>query len=112
MRLECKPGSTNIVADCLSRAPLESVARVLQVEGETTSVEGETVPIALQQVQREQRKDTKLVRIIDFLTRKSLPADPQEAAAILNSAKKGHYMIDAIKDQTCQVIGGHLRQRI
>ena len=65
-------------------------------EGETISVEGETVPIALQQVQREQRKDIDLARIIDFLIKKSLLADPKEAAVILNSAKKGYYVMDDI----------------
>ena len=127
MKLEYKPGSTNVVADCLSRAPVESGARVLQVEGETTtvegettSVEGETVPIALQQVQRKQRKDIELARIIDFLTRKSLPADPQEAVIILNSTKKGYYVIDDIlyyegPDMPGHhriVVPEHLRQRI
>ena len=120
MNLEYKPGSTNVVADCLSRAPIENVARVLQVECETTSVEEEVVPAALQQVQREQRKDIELERIIDFLTRKSLPADPQEAAVVLNSSKKSYYVVDDIlyyegpdvPGHRRIVVPEHLRQRI
>jgi len=76
IKLEFKPGSANIVADTLSRAPVDSEARVLQVQEEVASLEGDTKTQTLQQVQAEQKKDIELRKIFDFLTRESLPEDP------------------------------------
>ena len=118
--MDYKPGSANVVADCLSRAPVDSdhEARVHLVQGETISVQEEAMPAAMQQVQEEQRKDTELERIIDFLTFKSLPKDPREASIVLNMAKKGYYVVDNIlyyevsdmPSHCCVVVPVHLRQ--
>ena len=59
MSLQYKPGSSNVVADALSRAPVESEARVLQVQevnsSEGTASESATLTTVLEQVQQEFR---------------------------------------------------------
>ena len=111
IKLDYKPGSANVVADCLSRAPVDSEheVRVLQVQGETTLVQEEVMPAAMQQVQEEQMKDTELERIIEFLTCKSLPKDPREAFIVLNTAKKGYYVVDNILYYEGPDMPGHRR---
>ena len=68
MKLEYKPGSANVVADTLSRAPVENNASVLQISQGTVMTE-DKMARCLQQVQAEQRKDKDLVKIIEFLTK-------------------------------------------
>ena len=109
MKLEYKPGSTNVVADTLSRAPVESEARVLQVQEEIVSSEEETGTTTLQQVQREQKKDVELRKIFDFVTTKSLPDDPREANVVMNMAKKGFYVVDGILYYEGPDMPGHRR---
>ena len=123
MTLQYKPRSSNVVADVLSRSPVESETRVLQVQegavasGVTTS---ETLTTVLEQVQREQRKDIKLRELIDFSTKQSLPEDPKEINVVLNTVKKGYYVVDDIlyyegPDITGNrriVVPAHLQQRV
>jgi len=58
------------------------------VQEEVVSLEGDPKTQTLQQVQTEQKKDIKLRKIFDFLTRESLPEDPREANVVMNTAKK------------------------
>ena len=95
VKLEYKPGSANVVADALSRAPMESSeASVLQLSSETSSP-AQGIDSSLQQVHLEQRKDEKLVKIMNFLTNQTLPTDPQEAKVVLATAKGGYHMVRA-----------------
>ena len=50
----------------------------------------------LQQVQAKQRKDKDLVKIIEFLTKQTIPTGPQEAKVVLNMATKGYMVMDGI----------------
>ena len=118
MKLEYKPGSANVVADALSRAPTDgemtggkggsNVRRVLQPELPQSS---------MQKVQLEQSKDKELVQLVNFLTKKALPEDPNKAKLVLSLARKGYYVVDGIlyyegadvPDQRCIVVPEHLK---
>ena len=111
--LQYKPGSSNMVADALSRAPVESEARVFQVQEEALTSKvttSETLTTVLEQVQQEQRKGTELRKLIDFLTKQSLPEDPKEINVVLNTVKKGYYVVD--DHRHIIVVPVHLRQRV
>ena len=97
MKIEYKPGATNVVAYALSRAPTlgNSDGTSNTTEGsnvfavERNSVVQSPQPDAmLQQVQLEQRKDSDLLQFIDFLTDKRLPSDTHDAGMVV---KKGYY---------------------
>ena len=120
MKLDYKPGSANVVADALSRAPVESKeTRVLQMSLKANHP-AQGINSSLQQVQLEQRKDGKLVKIMDFLTNQMLPTDPQEAKVVLATAKGGYHMVDGIlyyegadsPDRRRVVVPQHLQQQI
>jgi len=124
MKIEYKPGATNVVADALSRAPTQSDSDITSVT--VVTVEGNDVlqvsepDLTLQQVQTEQRKDPELAGIIDFLTDKTLPSDPHDANVVVGLAKKGYYVVDGILyyegaevcDHRCVVVPSHLRQKL
>ena len=99
------------IVHALSRAPVESETTVLQVQEEAVASEvtSETLTTVLEQVQREQRKDTELRKLIDFLTKQSLPEDPKEINVVLNTVKKGYYVVD---DILYYVVPAHLRQKV
>lgn len=119
MKLEYKLGAANVVADALSRAPVEGTASVLQLSPGTGT--GEDQPFtSLQHVQSEQRQDKELSQIIDFLTSQTLPTDPQEAKYISNMAGKSYMVVDGIlyyegpevSGRCCVVVPVHLRPKI
>ena len=60
MQLEYKPGLVNVVADCLSRAPVSTdKGTVLQISEGDKSL--------LQLVEQEQRQDQELAQLMDYL---------------------------------------------
>ena len=67
MQLEYKPGSANVIADCLSRAPIPAnESMVLQIS--------KSEELLLQLLcQEPQRQDQELVQLMDYLDNKSLP---------------------------------------
>ena len=79
-------GFTNQAADALSRSPIE-VPDVYLVSA-TNDV--------LIKVQREQRKDEQLKRLIAYLEDKTLPEDTKQALQVVNLRKKGYYLVDGI----------------
>ena len=124
MKIEYKPGATNVVADALSRAPTQSdsdgTSATVGTVGGSDVLQLSEPDLTLQQVQTEQRKDPELARIIDFLTDRTLPSDPREANVVVGVAKKGYYVIDGIlyyegaevRDHRCVVVPSHLRQKL
>ena len=105
LKLECKPGATNVVADALVRAPVMRV---------------ETTQPAVQLVMEEQRQDGELARLIAYLDDESLPSDPSEAKEVVNQSQKGYYLIDGVlyyegtdmPDRRRLVVPSHLRDRV
>ena len=57
---------------------------------------------------------------MDFITDKTLPADPHDAKVVVGVAKKGYYVIDSILyyegaeacNHRCVVVPSHLRQKL
>ena len=82
LKIEFKPGATNVVADPLSRAPLtsESSESVLLVEYSQT------------ELHKEQQKYQDLANLIAYLESKSLPDDSGSAKKVLSQARKGYYI--------------------
>ena len=94
MTLKYKPGSSNSAADSLSRAPLsngqatEQNSVVLRVMEDTTT--------GMELVQQQQRKDSDLAKLIDYLKDGTLPQNYGEAQRVLVQGKKGYYAVDGI----------------
>jgi len=71
-------------------------------------------------VQREQRKNEQLKRLIAYLEDKTLPEDTKHALQVVNLGKKGYYLIDGIlyfesidvPDRRRIVVSQHLRQHV
>ena len=81
LKMECKPGMANVVADTFSKAPVMRV---------------ETTQPAMQLVVEEQKRDNELARLMDCLNDSSLPSDPSETRQIVNQAQKGYYLINGV----------------
>ena len=94
LKIEHKPGSANVVADALSRAPLTETSQHLP--DKALLITDSSKDPALQQVQDEQRRDHDIAQLIDFLEAKKLPDDPEVAKRITAQARKGYYLIDGI----------------
>ena len=62
--MEYKPGSANVVANALSRAPKQETDK--HYLEEVLLITGHTEP-SLQLFQEEQRKERKLIQLIEFL---------------------------------------------
>ena len=111
MKLEYKPGRANVVADGLSRAPVEDSGTVRVIVDQD--------PV-LAKVQREQRQDGELNDLIQYLETKVLPEDEVRRQKVLVSAQQGYYIVDGIlyfesaevPDRRRLVVPTHLRQRI
>lgn len=87
LTLQYKPGTANKVADSLSRAPV-SVCMV--TNGTRTSD-----PV-LAKVQEEQRQDTILKALIEYLENQTLPAGQKEAFEVTSLAQKGYYLVSGV----------------
>ena len=117
LKMEYKPGSANVVADALSRAPQQETDKHCLKE---VLLIAEPKEPSLQLVQEEQRKDRELVQLIEFLGTKKLPEDPTEAKWIVTQAKKGYYLTDGIlyyegsdmSDRRRLVVPKHLREKV
>ena len=48
------------------------------------------------QVQSQQRQDSELLRLIDYLENRILPKDPQEIKKVITWASKGYFLIDGV----------------
>ena len=87
LTLQYKPGTANKVADSLSRAP------VLVCMVTTSSNTNDPV---LTKVQEEQRQDTTLKTLIEYLENQTLPVDPKVALEVTSLARKGYYLVDGV----------------
>lgn len=117
LKMEHKPGSANVVADALSRAPQEGSAQ--HKPEEVLLITGTHDPM-LQKVQEEQGKDQELVQLMKFLDTKMLPEKPEEAKWITTQARKGYYVTDGIlyyegpdmPERRRLVVPKHLREEV
>ena len=93
LKMEHKPGSANVVADALSRAP---VNETVKHNPEQVLLITHANDPALQKVQQEQRRDNELLQLIEFMEAKKLLENPKEAKRFTTQAKKGYYLVDGI----------------
>ena len=89
LKLEYKPGSTNTVADTLSRAPV----RVNQVVATSQQDREDTL---LSAVQKCQRDDKGLKLLIEYLESKALLEDHQEACRVREQSKKRYFIVGGV----------------
>ena len=117
LKLEYKPGSANVAADALSRAPTKCTSDSGEVLVVSTR---QDIPNTLQLVQEQQREDRDLANLIEFLETKTLPTDPTEAKIVLSNAKKDYYLVDGVlyfdggdrPDRRRLVVPKHLQKQI
>jgi len=110
LKLKYKPGSVNVVAEALPRAPIVHLSNTREVSSESAPVGGESdMPNNLQFVQEQQREDSQLARLMRFPENKELPSDPSEAKVVLSQVKKGYYVMREfciLMVQVCWTVGG------
>ena len=94
-RLEHKPGSANVVADTLSRAPVRDDTPDGS-EAVLTVLDQDAYDSTLKLVRDEQSKDEQLMYVIDYLRSNKLPEDAMLAKQILEQAKKGYVVVDNV----------------
>ena len=89
LELKYKPGCQNTAADALSRAPVENcdVRTVAASDGQEK---------VLIRVQAEQRKDSELFHLINYLEGKGLPEDMTEAKKVVSAANRGYFLVDGV----------------
>ena len=110
LKIEYKPGATNVVADALSRAPVlaEPGGSVLLME------------YSQSELHKEQMKDKDLADLIVYLESKTLPTDSSQAKKVLRQASKGYYAMDGVlyyegadaPDRGRLVVPSHLRDKV
>jgi len=115
MKLEFKPGHANVVADGLSRAPVQTTTNeVRRVTGEGG------MDLVVVKVQKEQQRDEELADIIQYLGCKNLPECVVRREKVLAAAQRGYYVTDGIlyyesaevPNRRRLVVPAHLRQQV
>ena len=116
MTLEYKPGTANVVADSLSRAPLPGDAKEMIVLHVPADPEGESL---LKSVREQQRQDKELDQLVRYLQNRELPIDEQAARQVLKMDKKGFVIVKGVlyyegdgADGRCLVVPSHLQQQL
>ena len=85
VKLEYKPGKTNVVADALSRAP------VGKPEVHTVLVHSELDPL-IKKIQEQQSSDVEVKQLLDYVDKKILPDDVIAAKRVVSQAHRGYYV--------------------
>ena len=88
IRIEYKPGSTNCVADALSRARVHT-----QENSDVLRVTEQLDDPLMRQVQAQQRQDPS---IKEYLENRVLPKDPLEIKRVVTLANKGYFLISGV----------------
>jgi len=109
MKLEFKPGHANVVADCLSRAPVESIPDEIRRVISEESI--------LAKVQKEQQQDEELADLMEYLECKQSAIRREK---VLAAAQRGYYVSQGIlyyesaevPNRQCLVVPAHLHQQV